>query len=61
MVGQQQIYKVFNSMALLMLIDQAKVSLSLFTDDKGILRCGGLKNALIPYDVRFSILLPRCS
>ena len=42
--------------------DQVKVSLSLFTDDKGILRCGGrLKNAPIPYDARFPIFLPRCS
>ena len=42
--------------------DQVKVSLSLFTDDKGILRCGGrLKNAPIPYDVHFPIFLPRCS
>ena len=42
--------------------DQVQVSLSLFTDDKGILRCGGrLKNAPIPYDARFPIFLPRCS
>ena len=42
--------------------DQVKVSLSLLTDDKGILRCGGrLKNAPIPYDARFPIFLPRCS
>ena len=42
--------------------DQVKVSLSLFTDDNGILRCGGrLKNAPIPYDARFPIFLPRCS
>ena len=42
--------------------DQVKASLSLFTDDKGVLRCGGrLKNAPIPYDARFPILLPRCS
>ena len=42
--------------------DQVKISLSLFTDDKGILRCGGrLKNAPIPYDARFPIFLPRCS
>ena len=42
--------------------DQVKVSLSLFTDDEGILRCGGrLKNAPIPYDARFPIFLPRCS
>ena len=42
--------------------DQVKVSLSLFSDDKGILRCGGrLKNAPIPYDARFPIFLPRCS
>ena len=42
--------------------NQAKVLLSLFTDDKGILRCGGrLKNAPIPYDARFPIFLPRCS
>ena len=42
--------------------DQVKVSLSLFTDDKGILRCGGrLKNAPIPYDARFPIFLSRCS
>ena len=41
--------------------DQVKVSLSLFTDDKGILRCGGrLTNAPIPYDARFLIFLPRC-
>ena len=42
--------------------DQVKISLSLFTDDKGILRCGGrLKNAPIPYDARLPIFLPRCS
>ena len=42
--------------------NQVKVSISLFTDDKGILRCGGrLKNALIPYDARFPIFLSRCS
>ena len=42
--------------------DQVKVSLLLFSDDKGILRCGGrLKNAPIPYDARFPISLPRCS
>lgn len=42
--------------------DQVKVSLSPFTDDKGILRCGGrLKNAPIPYDARFPIFLSRCS
>ena len=42
--------------------DKVKVSLSLFSDDKGILRCGGrLKNAPIPYDARFPIFLPRCS
>ena len=34
--------------------DQVKVSLSLFTDDKGILRCGGrLRIAPIPYDALF--------
>ena len=34
--------------------DQVKVSLSLFSDDKGIVRCGGrLKNAPIPYDALF--------
>ena len=42
--------------------DQEKVSLSLFTNDKGILRCGGrLQNAPIPNDARFPIFLPRCS
>ena len=42
--------------------DQVKVSLSLFTDDKGILRCGGrLKNAPIPFNARFPIFLPRLS
>ena len=42
--------------------DQVKVSLSLYKDDKGILRCGGrLKNAPIPFNARFPIFLPRSS
>ncbi|XP_068723841.1 uncharacterized protein [Montipora capricornis] len=42
--------------------DQVKVSLSLYKDDKGILRCGGrLKNAPIPFKARFPIFLPRSS
>lgn len=42
--------------------NQVKVSLSLFADEKGILRCGGrLKNAPIQFDARFPIFLPRCS
>ena len=41
---------------------QLKVSLFLFSDDKDVLRCGGrLKNASIPYDTRFPIILPRDS
>ena len=40
--------------------DQVKVSLSLYKDDKGILRCGGrLKNAPIPFNARFPIFLRR--
>ena len=35
---------------------------SLYKDDKGILRCGGrLKNAPIPFNARFPIFLPRSS
>ena len=42
--------------------DQVKVSLSLYEDDKGILRCGGrLKNAPIPFNARFPIFLPSSS
>ena len=42
--------------------DQVKCSLSLFMDEKGILRCRGrLENAPIPFDARYPILLPRCS
>ncbi|XP_068739617.1 uncharacterized protein [Montipora capricornis] len=42
--------------------DQVKVSLSLYKDDKGILRCGGrLKNVPIPFNARFPIFLPRSS
>ncbi|XP_068734548.1 uncharacterized protein [Montipora capricornis] len=42
--------------------DQVKVSLSLYKDDKGILKCGGrLKNAPIPFNARFPIFLPRSS
>ncbi|XP_068720408.1 uncharacterized protein [Montipora capricornis] len=43
--------------------DQGKfVSLSLYKDDNGILRCGGrLKNAPIPFKARFPIFLPRSS
>ena len=42
--------------------DQVKVSLSLYKDDKGILRCGGrLKKAPIPFNARFPIFLPRSS
>lgn len=41
---------------------QVKVSLQLYADEKGILRCGGrLENAPIPYAGRFPIFLPRCS
>ena len=42
--------------------DQVKDSLSLFTDEKGILRFGGrLKSAPISYGARYPIFLPRCS
>ena len=42
--------------------DQVKVSLSLYKDDKGILRCGGrLKDTPIPFNARFPIFLPRSS
>ena len=42
--------------------DQVKVSVSLYKDDKGILRCGGrLKNAPISFNARFPIFLPRSS
>ena len=42
--------------------DQIKVPLSLYKDDKGILRCGGrLKNAPISFNARFPIFLPRSS
>ncbi|XP_068708261.1 uncharacterized protein [Montipora foliosa] len=42
--------------------DQVKVSLSLYKDDKGILRCGSrLKNAPIPFNALFPIFLPKSS
>ena len=42
--------------------DQVKISLALYTDEKGILRCGGrLKNAPIRRDARFPIFLPKSS
>jgi len=40
--------------------DQIQVSLGLFEDDKGVLRCGGrLQNAPLPYAGRFPAILPR--
>ena len=40
--------------------DQMQVSMGLFEDEKGILRCGGtLHNAPLSYDARFPIILPQ--
>ena len=40
--------------------DQMRVSMGVFEDEKGILRCGGrLHNALPSYDARFPIDLPQ--
>ena len=42
--------------------EQVKASLSIFKDERGILRCGGhLKNTPIPYDASHPIFLTRCS
>lgn len=41
---------------------QTKKSLSLFLDEKGVLRCRGrIQNAPISYDSKFPILIPRKS